>query len=65
MNPEYIVDNRIAHKGNFIMDRSPLRRSLGYVMHIDEDTGMMQVNFPKTGKLSWVIWDNHGQYVVV
>jgi hypothetical protein len=44
---------------------SPLKRSLGMVTRIDEDTGMMQVKFPKVGKLSWVIWDNHGHYIVV
>jgi hypothetical protein len=65
MRDPFAAQRRIAYEGDFIKDMSPLKRSLGMVTQIDEDTGMMQVNFPKTGKLSWVIWDNHGQYIVV
>ena len=65
MRDPFAAQRRIAYEGDFIKDKSPLKRSLGLVMRIDEDTGMMQVKFPKIGKLNWIIWDNHGQYVVV
>jgi hypothetical protein len=25
----------------------------------------MQVKFPKTGKLNWIMWTNYGHYLVV
>jgi len=65
MRDPFAAQRRIAYEGDFIKDMSPLKRSLGMVTRIDEDTGMMQVKFPKVGKLSWVIWDNHGHYIVV
>lgn len=65
MRDPFAAQRRIAYEGDFIKDMSPLKRSLGMVTRIDEDTGMMQVKFPKAGKLSWVIWDNHGHYIVV
>ena len=55
----------IAHKGDFIKDLSPKKRSLGLVVHVDKKTNMMRVNFPKIGKLTWVMWMNHGHYLVV
>tara|TARA_R110002020_G_scaffold200596_1_gene402927 strand:- start:818 stop:1012 length:195 start_codon:yes stop_codon:yes gene_type:complete len=55
----------IARKGDFIKDLSPKKRSLGLVMLVYKDTNMMQVKFPKTGKLNWVMWKNHGHYLVV
>ncbi len=61
----HIAHLRIAYEGDFIKDLSPAKRSLGMVTQIDEDTGMMQVKFPKIGKLKWIIWDNHGHYLVV
>ena len=51
MRDPFAAQRRIAYEGDFIKDKSPLKRSLGLVMRIDEDTGMMQVKFPKTGKL--------------
>ena len=65
MRDPFAAQRRIAYEGDFIKDKSPLKRSLGLVVRIDEDTGMMQVKFPKIGKLNWIIWDNHGQYFVV
>jgi hypothetical protein len=55
----------IARKGDFIKDLSPKRRSLGLVMRVEKRTNMMQVKFPKTGKLNWLMWKNHGHYLVV
>ena len=54
-----------ARKGDFIKDMSPQKRSLGLVMMVDRETNMMYVKFPKTGKLTWVVWGNHGHYMVV
>ena len=54
-----------AKEGDFIKDISPLKRSLGLVLQVNSHTGMMQVKFPKTGKLNWVMWQNHGHYIVV
>ena len=54
-----------AKEGDFIKDASPLKRSLGIVLQVNSHTGMMQVKFPKTGKLNWVMWKNHGHYIVV
>jgi len=34
-------------------------------MQIDEQTGMMYVNYPKLGKGVWVRWENTGHYVVI
>ena len=55
----------LANKGDLIKDMSPQKRSLGLVMLVDENTCMMQVKFPKIGKLNWVMWKNHGHYLVV
>jgi len=54
-----------AKEGDFIKDLGPTQRSLGYVIEVNMHTNMMKVNFPKVGRLSWVIWENHGQYKVV
>jgi hypothetical protein len=54
-----------AKRGDFIKDMSPAKRSLGLVMLVDEKTCMMQVKFPKIGESNWVMWKNHGHYVVV
>jgi hypothetical protein len=51
--------------GDFIKDMSPQKRSLGIVVQVNADTKMMQVKFPKIGKLNWVMWENHGHYRVV
>jgi hypothetical protein len=51
--------------GDFIKDMSPQKRSLGLVMQINEHTKLMQVKFPKTGKLNWITWTNYGHYLVV
>jgi len=34
-------------------------------LQVNSHTGMMQVKFPKTGRLNWVMWKNHGHYIVV
>jgi|TARA_Y100001938_G_C8012448_1_gene390756 hypothetical protein len=54
-----------ASKGDFIKDTSERRRSLGYVLMVDQTTNMMLVNFPKIGKRSWIVWKNLGHYLVV
>ena len=55
----------LARKGDFIKDLSPQKRSLGLVVQINEHTKLMQVKFPKTGKLNWIMWTNYGHYLVV
>lgn len=54
-----------ASKGDFIKDLAETRRSLGLVLQVDKDTNMMQVKFPKMGKISWIMWKNYGHYTVV
>lgn len=54
-----------AKSGDFIKDLSPLKRSLGLVRQVDEETGLMYVQFPKVGKFHWVVWNNNGHYVVI
>lgn len=54
-----------ARHGDFIKDLSPKKRSLGLVVLIYKETNMMQVKFPKTGKLNWIMWNNYGHYLVV
>jgi len=54
-----------AEKGDFIKDTSPQNRSLGHVKEINLLTNMMKVKFPKMGKETWVVWENHGHYIVV
>ena len=54
-----------AKVGDFIKDLSPQKRSLGLVVSVKEDVNMMYVKFPKIGKTSWVVWRNHGHYLVV
>ena len=54
-----------ARVGDFIKDKSPLKRSLGLVRAIDEETGLMYVQFPKPGRSFWIVWENNGQYRVI
>ena len=54
-----------AKEGDFIKDQSRQQRSMGYVVEINMITNMMKVKFPKMGKETWVVWENHGHYVVV
>jgi|TARA_R100001480_G_scaffold123671_1_gene122103 hypothetical protein len=54
-----------AEKGDFIKDTSPQNRSMGHVKEINLLTNMMKVKFPKIGKETWVVWENHGHYIVV
>ena len=54
-----------ARVGDFIKDKSPRSRSMGFVRAIDEDTGLMYVQFPKIGKAEWILWENRGQYRVI
>ena len=60
-----VAQHTIARKGDFIKDMSPKKRSLGLVMLVDKSTNMMYVNFPKIGKRIWIMWMNHGHYIVV
>jgi hypothetical protein len=54
-----------ANPGSWIKDKNRNDRSLGYVLSIDKDTDMMLVRFPKISKDTWLMWGNHGHYVVV
>jgi len=54
-----------ARVGDFIKDKSPLKRSLGLVRTIDEETGLMYVQFPKAGRAFWIVWENNGQCRVI
>jgi|TARA_Y100000310_G_C20163128_1_gene570133 hypothetical protein len=54
-----------ARAGDFIKDKSPMKRSLGLVMAVDEETGLMCVRFPKAGRDHWIVWENNGQYRVI
>jgi hypothetical protein len=54
-----------ASEGDFIKDLSPRKRSLGLVVRVNKKTRMMQVKFPKIGKLNWILWNNYGHYIVV
>jgi hypothetical protein len=54
-----------ASAGGFIKDLTQQKRSLGYVLAVDNLTNMMQVRFPKTGQDSWIVWGNHGHYKVI
>ena len=42
-----------------------MKRSLGLVRQVDEETGLMMVQFPKMGKFQWIVWNNNGHYVVI
>lgn len=55
----------MANKGDFILDNSPSKRSLGYVLMVDHNTSMMLVRFPKIGKRAWIPHKNNGHYTVV
>ena len=61
----YRVFGPSAQPGDFIKDRSKQNRSMGYVVEINMHTNMMKVKFPKIGKETWIVWENHGHYVVV
>jgi|TARA_R110002020_G_scaffold853_1_gene4242 hypothetical protein len=54
-----------AVNGSWIKDQYRGDRSLGFVISIDETTNMMLVRFPKVRKDSWLVWRNHGHYVVI
>jgi len=54
-----------AFVGGFIKDLTQQKRSLGFVLAVDDSTNMMQVRFPKTGRDSWMVWRNHGHYKVI
>ena len=54
-----------ARTGDFIMATGANKKSLGLVLQVDEEIGMMYVNYPKAGKPNWVMWENRGQYIVI
>ncbi len=54
-----------AKTGDFIMSTGAYKRSLGLVLQVDEEIGMMYVNYPKVGKPNWIMWENRGQYIVI
>ena len=55
----------MANKGDFILDNSPSKRSLGDVLMVDYTTNMMLVKFPKIGGRAWIPHKNNGHYTVV
>ena len=61
----YRVHSPSAQPGDFIKDQSLQKRSMGYVLKVDAHTNMMKVKFPKVGTTMWIVWENHGHYVVV
>ena len=65
VNKVLIKMNDNASAGDFILDCTIKKRSLGYVIRIDEPTEMMRVKFPKINKEVWMISVNYGQYQVV
>jgi len=54
-----------ASVGGFIKDLTQQKRSMGFVLAVDNLTNMMRVRFPKTGRDSWMVWGNHGHYRVI
>ena len=56
---------RQANLGDWIKDVYRGDRSLGYEVHADMDSRMMQVYYPKTGKKHWIVHENRGHYVVI
>jgi hypothetical protein len=54
-----------ANVGSWIKDSYRKDRSLGLVITVDEQTNMMYVKYPKTGKNHWVVWGNNGHYKVI
>ena len=58
-------NNAAAAVGSWIKDAWRNDRSLGFVHEIDDQTGMMRVHYPKTGKHVWVRWENGGHYRII
>jgi len=54
-----------ASVGGFIKDLTQQKRSMGFVLAVDDSTNMMRVRFPKIGRDSWMVWENHGHYRVI
>ena len=65
MKDIFTVMHNNASVGGFIKDLTHQKRSLGYVLAIDEKTNMMRVRFPKLSRDVWVVWNNHGHYRVI
>lgn len=59
------VEGNKANVGNWILDLTLQKRSLGLVKEIHDKTEGMKVYWPKTGKTSWVIWNNYGHYTII
>jgi len=51
---------RKAIIGDWIKDEFRSDRSLGLVVSLDDQTGMMLVNFPKLGKSTWIVREETG-----
>jgi len=54
-----------ARTGDFIKDLTPRKRSMGLVMLVDKEIGMMRFKFPKIGTTSWILWENTGRYLII
>jgi hypothetical protein len=57
--------HKAAQVGSWIKDEYRGDRSMGFVLSIDMVTNMMLVRFPKIHKDTWLVWKNHGHYVVI
>tara|TARA_R100000388_G_C7124708_1_gene102607 strand:+ start:224 stop:436 length:213 start_codon:yes stop_codon:yes gene_type:complete len=60
-----LTRSQSASKGSWIKETFRGDRSLGYVTTIDHKTKMMRVKFPKTHSVTWLSWENFGQYKVI
>ena len=65
MRDIFTVSYGNATAGGFIKDLTQQKRSMGYVLEVNNLTNMMRVRFPKTGRDSWMVWGNHGHYRVI
>ena len=54
----------LAAVGSWIKDLSA-NRSLGFVLQVDYNTGMMLVSYPKINSTQWAMHKNLGQYRVI
>ena len=57
--------NKNVKIGNWIKDEFRNDRSLGLVVGIDKESGMMLIRFPKIGKDSWIVCENRGHYKII
>ena len=54
-----------AAVGSWIKDEWRNDRSMGIVISVDSETGMMLVQFPKIARSHWLRWENAGHYKTI